>query len=273
MPAALQVLNFFKQNLTGGSFEALAAGTGDSATFQTFPIGVPAFLADVSGVDDDSACEISLTASRFHDQLEGIAGWLPAGASLAPAGRSSSISPPGADQPIYPADVLSVRANGTAADNVNVALSLYYSDVPGLSAVLRTWDFVRNQIANLVGVDVTLDVGFAPGDWCPSVSLSAGGRRLDAGKFYAVLGFTSPVPLAAVGLSGFETGNLRVGGPVLADGSVDADMIARMARNYNAALIPVISGNNQDSILVQGADPTTTDAKITVMLAELLHGA
>lgn len=271
MPAALQVVNFFKQNCAGTTFEALTPGTGDSNTFQDFTPGTGAYLADVSGVDDDSPCEVSLIASRFHDQIEGIAGWIPAGTSLSPAGRSTSVSPPGFDQPIYPSDVLTVQVKCTAADNVNVALSLFYSDLPGIAAKLRNWDAVKAATVNLVGVDVALDAssGSSQGDWSVGVSLSAGGRRLDAGRYYAVLGFTSGKPLAAVGISSFETGNLKVGGPVLADGEHDANQIADMARLYNAALIPVISGNNQDTATVFCADPTTTTCPITVILAEL----
>jgi len=271
MPPALQVLNYFKQNITGTNFEPLAAGTGDSLTFQDFTPGSLATLANVAGVDDASPCEVSLIASRFHDQIEGIAGWIPDGSTLAPPNRSTSISPPGYDQPIYPSDVLTVQVKGTAADNVNVCAVVYYADLPGISAKLRTWQAVSAATVNLVGVDVALDAssGAAQGDWSLGVSLSAGGRRLDAGRYYAVLGFTAAEPLAVVGVSSFETGNLRVGGPVVADGEKDANQIAEMARLYNAPLIPVVAGNNQDTVLVYCADPAATTVDITVMLAEL----
>jgi hypothetical protein len=271
MPAALQVVNFFKQALTGGAFEALTPGTGDSNTFQDFTQGAQAYLANVAGVDTASPCEVSLIASRFHDQIEGIAGWIPDGSTLAPPNRSIAISPPGFDQPIYPSDVLTVQVLGTAADNVNVSVVLYYADLPGISAKLRTWQAVSSQIVNLVGVDVALDAssGAAQGDWSAGVSLSAGGRRLDAGKYYAVLGFTAAAPLAVVGLSSFETGNIKIGGPVVADGDKDANQIAELARLYNAALIPIINGNNQDTVIVSCADPAATTVKTTVMLAEL----
>jgi hypothetical protein len=270
MPAALQVVNFFKQSLAGTRFEALAPGTGDSATFANVPQGSVAYLADVRGVDTANPCEVSLIASRFHDQIEGIAGWIPDGSSLAPPNRASSISPPGYDQPIYPSDVLTVQVDGTAGDNVNVTLLLYYADLPGVAAQLRNEAAVRAGLVNLVGVDVALDASSNPqGDWSSSVALSAAGRRLDAGRYYAILGFTADVPCAAVAVSSFETGNLRIGGPVLADGDHDANLFADLARQYNAALIPVINGSNQDSVLLQCCDPAATNVNVTVMLAEL----
>lgn len=271
MPAALQVANFFKQTLTGGALEALTPGTGDSNTFQNFTPNTAAYLADVRGVDDASPCEVSLIASRFHDQILGIAGWIPDGSTLSPPNRATSISPPGYDQPIYPSDVLTVQVLGTAADNVNVTIMLYYSDLPGIAAKLRTWDAVRGATVNLLGVDVALDAssGAGQGDWSAGVSLSAGGRRLDAGKYYAVLGFTAAAPLSVMALSAFETGNIKVGGPVIADGEEDANLFARVADLYNAPLIPVIAGNNQDNVTLFCADPAATTVNTTVMLAEL----
>lgn len=270
MPPALQVVNFFKQGLTGGALEALAPGSGDSDTFQNFTPGSPAYLAEVMGVDTAHLCEISLIASRFHDQVLGIAGWIPSGAGLAPHNRPVSISPPGVDNPIYPSDVLTVQVLGTAADNVNVSLILYYSDLPGISARLRTWDVIKPQIQNLVGVDVTVNpASLAQGNWSAGVSISAQGRRLDAGKNYAMLGFTSAVPLSAVGVSAFETGNIKVGGPVLADGGHDASLFKDLAALYGTALIPVIAGNNQDNVIVYAADPAAGSTNMSVMFAEL----
>jgi hypothetical protein len=270
MPPALQVVNFFKQGLTGGAFEALTPGTGDSDTFQDFTPGTPAFLADVRGVDDAHACELSLIASRFHDQIEGIAGWVPSGAGTTPVNRPQLITPPGYMQPIYPSDVLSVRALGTAKDNVNASVVLYYQDLPGISAQLRTARAVKGATINLVGVDVTVDPSsLAQGDWSTGVSLSAGGRRLDAGKYYAVLGITSPVALAAVGLSAFETGNIKVGGPALGDAEHDASLFTDLAEYFDMPLIPMIAGNNQDNVLLFAADPAAGSTDITVMLAEL----
>lgn len=272
MPAGLQLLNFFKQSLTGGALEALAPGTGDSATFQNVPQGTGAYLADVRGVDDASPCEFSLTASRFHDQLLGIAGWVPSGATLAPPNRPVSISPPGFDQPIYPSDVLEVRALGQANDNVNVSMLVYYPELPGINAQLRTVDAVRAAMVNLVGVDVQVDASAGTqGDWSPTVALSAAGRRLDAGKYYAVLGFTGGEPLAGIAIQGFETGNLRIGGPLLADGDHDANLFADLAEKYNTALVPVIQGSNQDSILVSCFDPAAGQVDTTVLLAELVR--
>lgn len=263
----LQVQTFFKQNLTGGAFEALAPGTGDSATFFNVPQGSQAYLAEIWGVDDASPCAISLTATRFHDQVRGIVAELPDGATLAPANRASLLSPSGVDQPIFPSDVLTVQANGTAADNVNVTIVAYYRDIPGIAASLASAGLVRARAGNLVGIQTSLTPG--SGDWGASVALNASDNRLHANTYYAVLGFTAQAPLAAVAVQGIDTGNLRVGFPVLALPEHDAYGFLDLADAYDAALVPIINSNNAGNTLLQAADPAAGATAVTVMLAEL----
>jgi hypothetical protein len=263
----LQVVNFFKQNITGGGFEALAPGTGDSNTFFNVPQGSPAYLAEVWAVDDANSAEVSLTASRFHDQVFGIRTAIPDGSTLAPPNRASLVSPAGVDQPIFPSDVLTVQVDGTGADNVNVTLVLYYQDIPGIAANLIGWDSLRSRAGNLVGITTTLTPG--SGDWGATVALNASDNRLHANTYYALLGFTAQEPLAAVGISSIDTGNLRVGGPVLGDPEHDAYLFVDLARAYGANLIPVINSNNAGSTNLQAADPAAGAVIVDVLLAEL----
>lgn len=270
MPAASQVLNFFKQTLAGGVLEALTPGSGDSNTFQNFTMGSEAFLAEVRAIDTAHSMLVSLIASRFHDQVLGIAGYVPSGATLAPVNRPVSISPAGVDQPIYPSDVMTVQVLGTANDHAQVSVVVYYADLPGIAANLRTWQAVKPHVVNMVGVQVTVDPSsLAQGDWSTPVSISAAGRRLDAGKYYALMGFTGATPLGAVGVQAFETGNLRVGGPLLGDADHDSAIFKNLSELYGTALIPVIAGNNQDNVKVQAADPVKAATAMTVMFAEL----
>jgi hypothetical protein len=267
MPAALQVINAFKQNLTGGAFEALAPGTGDSFTFQNVPQDAPAYATQVWGVDDASPAELSLFASRWHDQQFGVRGEIPDGSTLAPANRSTLITAEGLDQRIFPSDVLNVNVFGTAADNVNASIIIYYSDLPGIAARLATYEYVRANNKNLVGIHVSLTSG--SGDYGASAALNSADNRLHANTDYAVLGFTSPEAAALVTLSGVDTGNQRVGGPVLGDGDKDAQLFVNLARYWGAALIPIINSNNAGAINLQAAQTTGGSLEIDVMLQEL----
>lgn len=264
---AQQVVNFFKQGLTGGAFEALAPGTGDSATFFNVPQGSGPYLGEIWGVDNASACELSLTASRFHDQTFGIRASIPSGATLAPAGSPSLISPAGFDQPIFPSDVLTVQANGTAADNVNATLVLYYPDLPGIAANLTTSQAVRSAMKNLVGVRVSPTSG--AGNWGATVALNSVTNLLHANTWYAILGFTSQTPIAALGIQGVDTGNMRVGGPVVGRPGEDAYFFADLSDRLGMPLIPVINSNNAGAINVQAAHTAAAAKAVNILLAEL----
>jgi len=267
MGQALQAVNFFKQNITGGAFEALAPGTNDSATFFNVPQGSGPYLAEIWGVDDAHVAEIALTASRFHDQTFGIRLAIPSGAALAPTTRPSLLSPAGFDQPIFPSDVLSVQVNGTAADNVNVTLMLYYPNLPGIDGRYASSQQVRGLMKNLVGVRVSPTSG--AGQWGASVTLNSVTNLLHANTDYAVLGFTSQTPIAAIGLSGVDTGNLRVGGPVLASPEHDAYLFSDLSDKYGTPLIPVINSNNAGAINIQAAHTAAAAKVVDVVLAEL----
>jgi hypothetical protein len=236
MGQALQCINLFKQNITGGAFEALAAGTNDSLTFFNVPQGTQCFIGEVWAVDSASVCEISLTASRFHDQTFGIRLAVPSGAALAPTTRPTMVSPQGVDQPIFPSDVLSAQVNGTAADNVNVTLMVYYPNLPGIDGRFASPAFVKGAVKNIVGVRVSPTSG--AGNWGASVTLNSVTNLLHANTDYAVLGFTSQTPIAALGLSGIDTGNLRVGGPVLGDGEHDSNLFMEISRRKGGRCDP-----------------------------------
>src|SRR5437870_4056114 len=179
MPAGLQVQAWFVQGASGGGFtDPLAPGTGDSATFFNVPQGTKAYLGEIWAVDDASPAELSLTASRFHDQVLGIRNAIPDGSTLAPANRMTNISPVGSDQPIFPSDVLNIVASCTNGDNVNVTLVLYYPDIPGIAGRFASWDAVRSSGGNEVGIGVTLTPG--TGDWGSTVALNSADNRLHA---------------------------------------------------------------------------------------------
>ena len=133
MPQGLQTLTFSKVAISGSSFEALSPIGTDSATFYNVPQGSVAYIGEIWGTDNLHAMEVSITASRFHDQVYGIRGSVSSGATAAPVNRAFCISPIGIDQPIFPSDVLSVQVNGTASDDAIVTLLVYYMDIPGIS--------------------------------------------------------------------------------------------------------------------------------------------
>jgi len=272
MPSVLQVQTFFKQGLTGGAYEALTAGSGDSATLQTFTEGNPAFFTEVAAVDDSHSANFAITSLNMANTTLGLGGYVPAGSGTAPAGRSTLLSPPGTDQPVFPADTLTVQVNGTAGDNVNLTQVIYYSNLPvgveGWLPAAGLRDRLRNVLQAIVQCDASTGT-ISQGDWSAPVALNASSTPLNASKRYALLGWTSDVPCAAVGVSAPETANRRVGGPSLADGEHDSALFVRYAEMYGTPLVPVINGANQGLVNVQVADPTATTVNLAINFGEL----
>lgn len=268
MPQALQVLNTFKQNITGGAFEALAAATGDSLTFFNVPQGSQAYIAAIYGVNTANAAEVSITASRFHDQVRGIRANLIDGDLTAPVNRAQLLQPLGFDQRIYPSDVMAVNVNGTALDDTNVIFVLRYADLPGVAQRLIGPDEVEARMVNLVGIRVVPTTG--AGDWGATVALNSTETRLYANTDYALLGWTTSVAVAAIGIQGPDLGGITVGGPALAEPGHDAYFFANLGRFYRQPYIPVINSNNVGATLVKAANPTGAAAvNIDLLLAQL----
>jgi hypothetical protein len=267
MAAALQVANFYNQDLGGTTAVALTPGTGDSSTFFNVPQGSVAWIGEVWAVNTAHKGEFYLTASRFHDQVFGIRGSVPVATSLGSGLPVTRLSGIGIDQPIFPSDVLTVSAVGADDDKVNVTIVYYYADIPGIAARLATYEEVKSRGWNQVGIKTTLTPG--AGNWGASVALNAADNRLHANTDYAVLGFNADSALSAVGLSGIDTGNLRTGGPVLGNAEHDENMFVEFAQAYDAALIPIINSNNAGSTFLQAANHTATATEVDVMLVEL----
>jgi hypothetical protein len=267
MPPGLQTLTFSKVSLTGGSFEALSPISGDSATFFNVPQGSAAFIGEAWAVDNLHSMEVEIFASRFHDQSAGIRSSVTSGAATAPVNRSVCIQPLGLDQPIFPSDVLTVQVNGTAADDAIVTLMLYYPDIPGISARLASYDYVKSNTKNLVGINTNL----TPGDGVlgTTVNLNAADNRLHANTDYALLGWTSNLAFGSLVIQGIDTGNLRVGGPALADPAHDAMFFVDFARSLNMPLIPIINSNNAGSTTLGGVGTDVGACVVDVYLAEL----
>jgi hypothetical protein len=265
----LQTITFSKVAITGGAFEAVSPVSGDSATFFNVPQGSNAWLAEIWAVDNLHACEISITASRFHDQQFGMRGEVTSGAATAPTLRPVCLSAIGFDQPIFPSDVLSVQVNGTASDDVVVTMLVYYEELPGINARLATSGWVKQNMKNLVGINVATTAG--DGVFGTALALNSSDNRLHANTDYALLGMTATLPLASAVIQGIDTGNLRVGGPILADPGVDASMFVRYDTGYPQAggLIPIINSNNAGSTTLATLGTDQTVGTVDVWLAEL----
>jgi len=273
MAGALQIVNTFKQGMTGGgAFDPFAATAPDSLTIANIPDGSNAYLAEVWAVVDAQTMLTSIFSFGFSDTTLGMEGAIDLIEDAAGNARAQNVSPSGLDQPIYSGNTLTVRgaAQGVGTPNGNIVFLLRYANLPGINAHLATASQVQAATRNLLGVECDVDASsVAQGAWSEGVALNAGGDRLDADKYYAIVGFNGTVPYAACGVTAFETGQLRIGAPITGDAEHDTNCLYDLSREYNDTFIPVIRGANQGNTFVYVADPAVTTGTVVVQLAEL----
>jgi hypothetical protein len=139
--------------------------------------------------------------------------------------------------------------------------------LPGIKARLASYEYVKAHTKNVVGINTNL----TPGDGVAgtAVALNASDNRLHANTDYAVLGFTSNLAFGSLTLGGIDTGNLKVGGPILGEPDHDAMMFVDFARAYNAPLIPIINSNNAGSTTLVGCGTDVGACVVDTMLVEL----
>jgi hypothetical protein len=272
MGLALETIVGYNGNLTGSTtFDALTVATGQSFTVRSYVDGTAAYLEDIFAADDDSIFQLSIKSPRMHDNVKGM---LFAGTNLSSAVEQvflpQWLMPSDSIQRLYSTDVLSVTANGTAADVVCAAFNVRYENLGGVSARLYDWSTIKPLIVNKVGILTAPVPGATAGNWGAGYTLNSGDNRLHADTDYAILGYTLSRTVVAVSINGVDLGNLNVGGPGGPDSSVTGNFFVDASVKYQIPHIPVINSNNAGGITVQIADLLTSGTpNCTIQLAQL----
>lgn len=260
----------FKQNITGGAFEALAAATGDSLAIPNFVQGSRAELLEMWGGNSANACEYDLRSPDFHDNTRGIRVAQMFNPTLSGAdGDPQLLLPSYVRQPLYASDTLTAEVNGTATNNVALAFLAYFENLPGAEQNLYRWDEIEGRVVNTLGVRVSVTAG-AAGDFGSTRTLNQDDDRLIANTDYAVLGATSQLPCCTLAFTAPETSGRRISLPLSWQQEVSGGWFVDIAYKYRLPCIPVINSNNKGNVIFQAADPGGAIATAcTVILAEL----
>ena len=258
--------HFFKQNLTGGAFEALAAGAGDSLAVPNFADGSRAWLLEAWGANSAHAADFDVRSPSFHDNTRGIR----MAYDIKPAaGDPQLLLPWLVKQPLYASDVMVTEVNATAADNAALDLLMYFENLPGADQRLSSWPEVEARAVDMVGIFVNPTAG-AAGDWGATRALNADDDRLIANTDYAILGVTSQVRCEALAIVAPETSGRKITLPMHTVENVTADWFVQLSAKYNLPLIPIINSNNKGNVTLQAADPNgATVPHVTLHLVEL----
>lgn len=266
MPAALIGTHTFKQNITGGAFEALAAGAGDSLAVPNFAQGSKAYLLEAWGADSANVADFDLRSPSFHDNTRGIR----LASNLKPAaGDPQLLLPYYVRQQLYASDVMTAEVNATATNNVGFDFLAFFEDLPGADQRLMSWAEVDARSDDMVGIFVGPTAG-AAGDWGATRAINADDDRLIANTDYAILGATSQLRSLSMAITGPETSGRKITMPLSPDEYVSAGWFVDLSQKYGVPMIPVINSNNKGNITIQVADPNgATAPHVTLILMEL----
>lgn len=255
--------------LVTGFFTAAGAGTGvatpnggDTFTVQNFSFTDTAVLDEVwaNGASTDF---VRVRSPRMHDANQGIR--LRVGGIV-----GIPLMPEDAGNNLYPADTLTVEVDETAAATGAVSLLNYYNNLPGVAARLAAWPEINSRIKQISGVDVLLGAIGAIGQYSAGNAINSLFDNFQAGSDYALLGYVTAASRLSIAIQGQDTGNLKIGGPGIADARVTRDFFIRMAERSGRPYIPVIAANNKGSTNVFQADNAASAAtNVTLILAEL----
>ena len=271
MPATLTSISTFKQNITGGgAWDALAAVSGDSLTLADFPDQAQCWVEQIHSGASNATMEVSVYSTRFGDPLYGLRLQGMFNPTLSgDDGSPQLLLPDEVDIRAYQADTLGVQVFGTATGNVNVGLSLFYSDYPGSAQRLATWEQIRGNINKVLGIEITASPGSAgtPGT---AVALSANDNRWVTNRDYAILGLTTSVPIHTVRLYGPDTAYQKIIAPGHWNQQLSAGYFVRASRVRNQPRIPVLNSLNVATTnidLIHTAAAAST--KVSLIAAEL----
>lgn len=257
MGLALQVIGTFATN-PGAAGAAAAAFAGDSLAVLNFDSSSSAELVNCWG-SNAAGGRAEIHSPKLHDNIRGLEVWVPAGSSRQLMSAKFA-------QRLYAQDVLSVLIGGGAAETDALFLLNYYDGIGGLDARLTTPDAILPRVVDLVGVE-TVQAGGGPavGNWSAGVTLNSTADLLKANTDYAVLGYTVDTEGGAVGISGPDTGNVRVGGPLTTDALVTRDWFIHLSERTGKACVPVINSANKGATLISTAQAVAGTAVHVVL--------
>lgn len=274
MPYAQILTTAAKASLTGGTFaDTLTANSGDSLAVANFGSG-GARVLEAWAIDSANVAELQLIFTRpeaTHDQSHGFRSMV-TGATLGAIGARGSVNIlPGKDViNLFKSDSLTAQVSGTASDVFVLSYLTEYDDLPGASAMFLSPGQAEAMHKSTLGIRVDAVASGTAGAYGATRAFNADDDRLHANTWYAILGWSTQIPVTTVSLLGPDWGGQRIGGPAGTLYVNSNTWFLDQSMKWGKSLIPCFNSNNKGNILVQVADDaTSTSPKIDFNLYEL----
>lgn len=261
MGKALQVVTGQATN-PSTTITALTPNTGDSFTVKNAPLNSRIELLDAWAFTTTNLL-LRYRSPLLHD--------LSQNARLQPvASKSYPLMNQHAGQILEPQDPLIVEITGGTAEVDAASLLVHYENLPGADARLFDWNEIQPLVEDLFTVEVDLTSSGTSCNYSPTVALNASFDTFRRGMDYAILGYDCATEGLTFGISGADTANLRVGGPLTALPFLTRDWFIRLNMNTGYPCVPVINSANVAAINCDVvAQATSTAYKVGVHLALL----
>lgn len=260
MGVAIDTVHGFATN-PGATITACTVSPGDSFTVRNAKYSSPVFLEGLwrGGA---TAGVARLRSPLLHDNLQALR-------FRGLAADASRLTPYDFAQPLEPQDNLTVEVSGGAAESDDVTYSVWYGDLPGSAAILKTPGDVLGSVEQYLGNEVAVTSSATIGTWVDT-AVNATNDTLKGNRYYAVLGFLSDTLLSAIAIKGPATNNFRVGGGGATQRIETRDFFVREAEKTGRPHIPVFNSADKTGTFVSVVDKAASvSANVTLILGLL----
>jgi hypothetical protein len=191
-------------NPTASGGTGTVTASGDSLSIRNFPTANAAYLEGLTRMGT-TAGFAQVRSPLLHDNVQGV--------RITPGESPSYFSiPADTQQMLQPQDTLIATIGGGAGETDLLVLYVYYSNLPGASARLVSPSDLAGNQKYFKPIQVAVTTSATIGAWVDTV-ITTTEDLTHANKDYAVLGYSGNTALAAIGIKGIDTGNLRASGP------------------------------------------------------------
>jgi hypothetical protein len=259
--AGLQVINGTVVN-PSTTITALTPNAGDSYTVRNAAAGSDVELLQAWAFTTTNLL-FRVRSPLMHDQAQNI--------RMQPTASQPYPLLSGAlTQKLFPQDNMTVELTGGTAETDIGSLLVYYNNLPGISARLHSEAEVMPLIQNLTTVEVDVTSSGTAGAYSATVPLNGTFDTLRRNIDYAVLGYECATTGCSLGITGVDTGNLRVGGPLTNLAFVTKNWFVDLSNMTGKSCIPVINSANVAGVNIDVvAQATSTVFKVGIHLAQL----
>lgn len=244
----------------GPALTAVPAGKGSTFTVRNSPLTSKVNLIDI-WEKSAAAGRVEITSPNLVPVTNGIR-------IQTPLGLADFLFPRDMPQPLQPQDILTVQADGVAADVNGIAIQTYYDDLGSGMKLVSPGD-ISNAYEYIFGWPVAAVGGAAAGDQGTTV-ITTTVDSSDANKWYAVLGYTCDTSVLAAGIAGIDTSQLFIGGPGDTAGRNTRRYFEELCADTGRPCIPLFNAANKGSTNIVVVDnAAATAVNVTLILAQL----